>query len=186
MDKTEFEAELRREGYRVVNSSVKPNLIAPNHCHDFDAKAFVLGGEITITRDNNPTTFRTGQCFEVPAGCMHAEHVGPEGVALLSGRRRNGGPLTREAFESDLRREGFEVIHGGQKPDFAEDLHAHGFDVRIMVLSGEITVSRDGGSTTFHAGDHCEIPGDCQHSTKVGPEGVAYIVGKVDRRAAVN
>ena len=49
MDKTEFETDLRREGYRVVNSSVKPNLIAPNHCHDFDAKSFVLGGEITIT-----------------------------------------------------------------------------------------------------------------------------------------
>ncbi len=37
MDKAEFEAGLRHEGYRVVNSSVKPNLIAPNHCHDFDA-----------------------------------------------------------------------------------------------------------------------------------------------------
>jgi quercetin dioxygenase-like cupin family protein len=183
MDKTEFEADLRREGYRVVNSSVKPNLIAPNHCHDFDAKAFVLGGEITITRDNNPTAFRTGQCFEVPTGCMHAEHVGPEGVALLSGRRRNG-PLTREAFESDLRREGFEVIHGGQKPDFAEDLHAHDFDVRIMVLSGEITVTRDGKPEKFTAGDHCEVVEGCQHTTQVGPEGVAYIVGKANRRAA--
>ena len=38
MDKAEFETELRRDGYRIVNSSVKPNLIAPNHCHDFDAK----------------------------------------------------------------------------------------------------------------------------------------------------
>jgi len=38
MDKAEFEAELRRDGYRLVNSSVKPNLVAPNHCHDFDAK----------------------------------------------------------------------------------------------------------------------------------------------------
>ena len=94
MDKAEFEADLRRDGYRVVNTSVKPNLVAPNHCHDFDAKVWVLGGEITITRENAPVTFRSGQCFEVPAGCMHAEHVGPEGVALLSGRRRNGGPLT--------------------------------------------------------------------------------------------
>ena len=118
---------------------------------------------------------------------MHTEQVGPEGVAYLSGRRRNGGPLTREAFESDLRREGFEVIHGGQKPNFIEEMHAHGdFDVRIMVLSGEITVNRDGGSTTFRAGDHCEIPGDCQHCTQVGPEGVAYIVGKVDRPVAAN
>ena len=66
MDRLEFEADLRRDGYRVVNSSVKPNLVASNHSHDFDAKAFVLGGEITITRDNNPVTFRAGQCFEVP------------------------------------------------------------------------------------------------------------------------
>ena len=185
MDKTEFEADLRREGYRVVNTSVRPNLIAPNHCHDFDAKSFVLGGEITITRDNNPVTFRAGECFEVPTGCMHAEHVGPEGVALLSGRRREG-PLTREAFESDLRREGFEVIHGGQTGDFAEELHAHDFDVRIMVLSGETTVTRDNKSETFRAGQHCEITAGCQHTTKVGPEGVAYIVGKAVRRVSAN
>jgi quercetin dioxygenase-like cupin family protein len=186
MDRLEFEADLRSDGYRVVNTSVKPNLVATNHCHDFDAKALILGGEITITRDNNPVTFRAGQCFDVPAGCMHAEQVGPEGVALLSGRRRNGGPLTREAFESDLRREGFEVINGGQKPDFTEDLHAHDFDVRIMVLGGEITVTRDGKPETFRAGDHCELAEGCQHTTKVGPEGVAYIVGRANRRASMN
>ena len=183
MDKAEFEAGLRRDGFRIVNSSVKPNLVAPNHCHDFDARAFVLGGEITITRDNTPVTYRAGQCFEVPTGCMHAEHVGPEGVALLSGRRRNG-PLTREAFESDLRREGFEVVHGGQQPNFAEELHAHDFDARIMVLSGEITVTRDNKTDTFLAGDHCEIPAGCQHTTSVGPEGVALMVGKAYRRAS--
>jgi quercetin dioxygenase-like cupin family protein len=185
MDKAEFEAGLRSDGFRVVNSSVRPNLVAPNHCHDFDARAFVLGGEITITRDNTAVTFRAGQCFDVPAGCMHAEHVGPEGVALLSGRRRTG-PLTREAFESDLRREGFEVVHGGQQPNFAEDLHAHDFDARIMVLSGEITMTRDDKADTFRAGDHCEIPAGCQHTTSVGPEGVALMVGKAYRRASIN
>jgi len=184
MDRSEFEAGLRRDGYSMVYGSLTPNLRAGNHCHDFDARLFVLGGEITITRDNNPETFRAGQCCEVPANSMHAEHVGPEGVAYVSGRRRNGGPLTRAAFESDLRREGFEIVHGGQAAGVAEDLHAHDFDVRIMVLGGEITVSRDGNSQTFHAGDHCEIPADCQHTTKVGPEGVAYTVGKADRRAA--
>jgi quercetin dioxygenase-like cupin family protein len=186
MDSLEFAADLRRDGYRVVNSSVKPNLVAPNHCHDFDAKAFVLGGEITITRDNKAETFRAGQCFEVPTGCMHAEHVGPEGVALLSGRRRNGGSLTREAFESDLRREGFDVVNGGQVAGFAEDLHAHDFDVRIMVLSGEIALVRDNKAETFRAGEHCEIAAGCQHTTKVGAEGVAYIVGKASRRAFAN
>ena len=184
MDKVQFEADLRADGFTVVNSSQKPNQVTPNHCHDFDARVYVLGGEITITRDNTPVTFRAGECCEVPAGCMHAEHVGPEGVAILSGRRRKG-PLTREAFESDLRREGFEVIHGGQKAGFAEELHAHDFDVRIMVLSGETTVTRDNKADTFRAGDNCEIPAGCMHTTQVGPEGVAYIVGKVCRPAAM-
>jgi quercetin dioxygenase-like cupin family protein len=105
-------------------------------------------------------------------------------VALLSGRRRNGGPLTREAFESDLRREGFEVVHGGQKPGLCEELHAHDFDSRIMVLSGEITIVRDNIAQTFRAGDHCEIAAGCRHTTQTGSEGVAYIVGKACRRAA--
>ncbi|MGE4045723.1 MAG: HepT-like ribonuclease domain-containing protein [Acetobacteraceae bacterium] len=61
-----FGAVLRSDGYRVVNTSVKLNLIVPNHRHDFDAKVWVLGGDITITRNSNPTTFRTGQCSEVP------------------------------------------------------------------------------------------------------------------------
>jgi hypothetical protein len=83
MDRLEFEAELPRDGYRIVNSSVKPNLITPNHCHDFDAKAFVLSGEITIPRDNAPVTFRQDSVWR----CRRAAcgNVGPEGVALLSG-----------------------------------------------------------------------------------------------------
>jgi quercetin dioxygenase-like cupin family protein len=186
MDRLEFEAGLRRDGFSVVNASLKPNMHVANHCHDFDARLFVLGGELTITRDNNPETFRAGQCCDVPAGCMHAEQVGPEGVAFVSGRRRNGGPLSREAFESDLRREGFEVLHGGQKGGFTEDLHAHDFDVRIMVLSGEITLTRDNNPVTYRAGDHCELPAGCQHTAQVGPEGVAYIVGKACRPASVN
>lgn len=182
MERLEFETGLQRDGYRVVYSSLKPNQQEANHCHDFDARILVLGGEITITRDNKPETFRAGQCCEVPSGCMHAEQVGPEGVAFMSGRRRNGGKLTREAFESDLRREGFEVVHGGQKPGHSADPHAHDFDARIMVLSGEITLVRDGKAETFRAGDHCEVPAGCVHTEQVGPEGVAYIAGKAYRQ----
>ena len=70
MDKSEFEAELHRDGFRPVYASLRPNMTVANHCHDFDARLFVLGVEITITRDNTPETFRAGQCCEVPAGCM--------------------------------------------------------------------------------------------------------------------
>jgi hypothetical protein len=125
-------------GYNVVNASLTPNLRVANYCHDFNAKFLVLSGEITVTRDNKPETFRAWQSCEVPANCMHAEQVGPEGVAYLSsGRRRNGVPLSREGFESDLGREGWEIVHGGRKTGFTEDIHAHNFDVRIMVHGGE-------------------------------------------------
>jgi hypothetical protein len=157
----------------MVYASLTPNLKAANHRRDFDARLFVLGGEITITRDNSPETLRAGQCCEVPANSMHAERA--RGVAYVSGRRRHGGVLSREAFESDRRRDGLEIVHSGQAAALAEDLHAHDLDVRIMVL---------GGSLTFHAGGHCEIPADCQRTTKVGSEGIAYTVGKADRRAA--
>ena len=91
MDRLEFEAEARREGYRVVYASLKPNLAAPNHCHDFDTKLFILGGEITLTRDNEPETFRAGQCYMMPAGCMHAEHVGPGDFATKN--KKLGGKV---------------------------------------------------------------------------------------------
>ena len=37
MDRVEFEAELRRDGYSAVNASLTPNMRVTNHCHDFDA-----------------------------------------------------------------------------------------------------------------------------------------------------
>ena len=92
MDRTEFEAMLRSEGYRVVNTSVRPNLVVPNHCHDFDAKVMVLGGEITVCRDGKAEVFGVGDWCEIPAGCLHTTQVGAEGVAYLVGRatRRAG------------------------------------------------------------------------------------------------
>jgi hypothetical protein len=33
MDKTEFEAELRRDGFRPVYASLRPNMREANHCH---------------------------------------------------------------------------------------------------------------------------------------------------------
>jgi quercetin dioxygenase-like cupin family protein len=91
--------------------------------------------------------------------------------------------MDRLAFEAGLRREGFEVVHGGQRPGHTADAHAHDFDARIMVLGGKITPIRDGKPETFRAGDHCEIPAGCLHAEQVGAEGVAYIAGTARRRA---
>jgi quercetin dioxygenase-like cupin family protein len=47
----------------------------------------VIGGEITLTRGGKAETFRVGDSCAVAAGEIHAEHVGPQGVAYIAGRR---------------------------------------------------------------------------------------------------
>ncbi len=179
MDRIAFETAARADGFSIVHGSLKPHTGAPNHCHDFDARLFVLAGEITLTRDNTATTFRAGECCEVPCGTMHTEQTGAEGVAFVSARRRPAGPLSAEAFESDLRREGFTVVYGGQKPNTVFEPHTHGGDeLRIMVLAGAVTVVRGNQAETFAAGQHCVVAADCLHSDIIGPEGAAYIVGR--------
>jgi mannose-6-phosphate isomerase-like protein (cupin superfamily) len=179
MDRLEFEAAARADGFSIVHSSLKPLASAPNHCHDFDARLLILAGEIIITRDNTSTTFRPGDCCEVPCGAMHTEQVGPEGVAFVSARRRANGLVSAAAFESDLRREGFTVAYGGQKPNTVFEPHTHGDDeLRIMVLAGSVTVVRGNVADTFTAGQHCVVAAGCLHSDVIGPEGAAYIVGR--------
>ena len=178
-----FVTTLRTDGFRVVNSSLRPNSQNGGHCHDFDVRLMVLGGQITLVRDGTSETFTAGQCYEVPAGQPHAEYAGPEGAAFVSGRRRTG-PLTPQAFESDLRREGYDIRFGGRPPRYTADPHAHDFDVRLMVLGGEITLTIGGRPTTYRAGDDCEVPAGTIHAETVGPEGVSTLSGIMPRRAA--
>ena len=87
MNQREFEAELRREGYQIFYGGLKPGDVNPEHAHDWDARVMVIGGEITLARGGKAETFRAGDSCAVSAGEMHAEHVGPQGVAYVAGRR---------------------------------------------------------------------------------------------------
>jgi quercetin dioxygenase-like cupin family protein len=86
--------------------------------------------------------------------------------------------MDRETFESELRREGYEIVANGMAPNHANPEHAHDFDARVMVLAGEITITRDGEATTFRPGDSCFVPRGTPHAEQVGPHGVAYIAGR--------
>jgi len=87
MNQSEFEADLKREGYDIYYGGLRADHHAPEHGHDWDARVFVMGGEITITRDGKAETFRAGDSCAVPANYPHAEQVGPQGVAYIAGRR---------------------------------------------------------------------------------------------------
>jgi quercetin dioxygenase-like cupin family protein len=87
MNQSEFEADLRRQGYQVFYGGLQAGVVNPDHTHDWDARVMVIGGEITLTRSGKVETFRVGDSCAVAAGEVHGERVGPQGVAYIAGRR---------------------------------------------------------------------------------------------------
>ena len=71
----------------MKSSNSGSNLVNPTHTHEFDAQLLILGGEMTILRDGVAHTYRQGDTCEMPAGTVHEERVGPEGVRYLAARR---------------------------------------------------------------------------------------------------
>jgi len=88
VNQVEFEAVLRREGFDDIGLKELPAAAQnKSHEHPFDAKALILGGEITLTVDGVATAYREGTVFYVPAGCVHQETVPAGGVRYLFGKR---------------------------------------------------------------------------------------------------
>jgi len=86
-----------------------------------------------------------------------------------------------QCFESALRRDGFAVDRRILPPGTVVPEHAHPFDVRALVLNGEITLTFNGAEHAFREGDIFVMPAGHPHAEAVGEAGVDYLVG---RRAA--
>jgi quercetin dioxygenase-like cupin family protein len=83
------------------------------------------------------------------------------------------------AFETALRKDGFdEIFNREYPPGFRAQDHTHSFDVRALVLGGEITLKVDGVARAYCTGDVFYMQAGCVHAEAVGPEGVTYLVGR--------
>ena len=88
MDRTVFETELHEQGYsEVVDRRMEPDALNPEHAHEFDARLLILEGAMTVTAEGAERTCRTGDTFNMSAGCRHSERSGPDGTRYLAGRR---------------------------------------------------------------------------------------------------
>jgi mannose-6-phosphate isomerase-like protein (cupin superfamily) len=87
MNRTEFEADVRREGYEVRESEIKPNEHREAHAHGFDARLFILDGHITLVFGEDRVAHGPGDSCSVPAGTVHEEHTEADGVRYLAARR---------------------------------------------------------------------------------------------------
>jgi uncharacterized cupin superfamily protein len=84
-----------------------------------------------------------------------------------------------EQFEAALRRDGFDdVQRRSLPPGTIVAAHAHPFDVRALVLNGEITLTVEGIEYAYREGDIFVLPAGYAHAEAVGPTGVDYLVGR--------
>ncbi|HWQ38449.1 MAG TPA: cupin domain-containing protein [Burkholderiales bacterium] len=82
-------------------------------------------------------------------------------------------------FESTLRAEGFDEIVDKELPaEYRAAEHAHPFDVRALVLSGEITLTVEGRARAYREGEVFVMPAGCRHEERVGSAGVRYVAGR--------
>jgi mannose-6-phosphate isomerase-like protein (cupin superfamily) len=82
-------------------------------------------------------------------------------------------------LESQLRAEGFShtfVWQDGPRAHYPDHTHA-GLTAHI-ILDGEMTLTMDGKSETYRAGDRCDVPAGAVHSAQMGPQGCRYLVGE--------
>jgi quercetin dioxygenase-like cupin family protein len=87
MDRQNFEAALKRDGYEIMTSTTPGAKVNPEHSHPFDLRAMVLKGAITLTCNGQSRTYTPGETFAMPRGRPHYESYGPHGAVILFGRK---------------------------------------------------------------------------------------------------
>ena len=93
MNLSEFQAELLAGHYsNAVPVQRDVGYQLAEHKHSFDACALITGGEITLLVDGMVHRYGVGDVFRLPAGTVHGESAGPQGVNYLSGRREISTP----------------------------------------------------------------------------------------------
>jgi len=91
---------------------------------------------------------------------------------------KSAGP-DEDALRKQLATEGFShtfVWRDGPNIYYPE--HTHGAPTAHIILDGEMTLTMDGKSHTYRAGQRCDVPAGAVHSARMGPLGCDYLVGE--------
>jgi mannose-6-phosphate isomerase-like protein (cupin superfamily) len=78
-----------------------------------------------------------------------------------------------------LQREGFRDTYVWQDAPNAEyPDHTHATETAHIILSGEMTITMNGETRTYGAGERCDVGGSVTHSARMGPRGCRYLIGE--------
>ena len=86
--------------------------------------------------------------------------------------------MTRDEFEAELRRDGYEVRDGAILPNEHRPAHAHEVDVKLMVLEGSLILVFGDERRVFAVGDTCAVAAGTLHEEHTEAAGVRTLVGR--------
>lgn len=87
--------------------------------------------------------------------------------------------ISERELMAQLQREGFAHTYVWEdRPNAEYEDHTHAVETAHVVLSGELTLIMDGKTTTYRAGERCDVPANAVHSAKMGPRGCRYLIGE--------
>jgi hypothetical protein len=87
-------------------------------------------------------------------------------------------------FRAALASEGFDDVEVRTiAANVHNQAHSHPFDVRALLIAGELTLSANGKPTTYCAGEIFTLSAGCEHVEQFGPQGATYLVGRRRARA---
>ena len=87
--------------------------------------------------------------------------------------------MNERELSAQLIREGFTHTYVWEdRPHARYADHTYPMETAHLILRGELTLTMDGKSNTYRAGDRCDVPADAIHSTVMGPHGCRYLVGE--------
>jgi hypothetical protein len=88
MDTAAFHAGLKADGFAEIETKrCEPGPANREHGHHFSVRGLILDGTFSIALGGVERTCLPGEVFEVEAGRLQFEAVGPEGVELAIGRK---------------------------------------------------------------------------------------------------
>jgi quercetin dioxygenase-like cupin family protein len=87
--------------------------------------------------------------------------------------------MDEKELAKQLEHEGFNHTYLWQDgPNAFYPGHTHATETAHIILSGEMTLTMDGTTKTYCAGERCDVPTGAVHSAKMGPKGCRYLIGE--------
>jgi len=87
--------------------------------------------------------------------------------------------MNEQQFRQHLQSNGY---GDGEIKDFEPNtdgpMHTHEFSAKLMVMSGEFTLARESGATTYGPGEICELEAGVLHTERTGSAGARVLLGR--------